>query len=134
MELRKKPIPNPLPRGTTVRAVVAARTHRALPTVAALLAATSLLACTSTQAEIAADQQVMQATLRAAPTVTLEPPPGMGALESEAEPPKVDPVITAKPRPPIVKPPHMSVVTGGAPPPVIPKHAGVKPPVRPSTI
>ncbi|MGZ3421085.1 MAG: hypothetical protein ACXVEE_24635 [Polyangiales bacterium] len=126
MEPRKKPIPNPLPRAKAVRGLVAATGSRALPTVAALLAATSMLACSGESPDIAADQQVMRATLQIAAPVASVPPldplPGMGALEANVElppPPPPKPTITppvvphapaggVKPIAPITKPPTVA--------------------------
>jgi hypothetical protein len=139
MEPRKKPIPAPLPRATSVRALVAATSARALPTVAALLAATSLLACSAESPDIAADQQVMRATLhQEAPVVepppTIDPLPGMGALEANAELPAPPP--TTKP---VIKPSPVPIMPAGAPRPIAPsptapKLAGKIAPIHTKTI
>src|SRR4051812_15245840 len=107
MEPRKKPIPSPLPRATQVRALVTATSSRALPTVAALLGATSLLACSlpnSEPSDITADRQVLRATVAQVSTVEVAttPLPGMGALETgESNPRPVDEKPIVKP---LIKP------------------------------
>ncbi|MGZ3478567.1 MAG: hypothetical protein ACXVCJ_28965, partial [Polyangiales bacterium] len=117
MEPRKKPIPNPLPRAKAVRGLVAATGSRALPTVAALLAATSMLACSGESPDIAADQQVMRATLQvapASPAQAIDPLPGMGALEANVELPPPPP-----PKP-VIKPPVAPIAPSGGPKAIAP--------------
>ncbi len=114
MDPRRKPIPNPIPRGTAVRDVAAVRSGRSLlPTVAALLAATTALACQrepfsrTGELEIAPDRAEpaeIRTYFTKAKAKPSDPLPGMGALETVTEgPPKpyvpVGPTPTAKPYP-----------------------------------
>jgi hypothetical protein len=116
MEPRRKPIPNPLPRAVGVRGLVAASGSRALPTVAALLAATSLLACSGEATDISADRQVMRATPDAA--------------ELPAPHPPAKPVVTPPPMPPTPAGGPHSIV----PVPKTPVLGGKIAPVRTKTI
>jgi hypothetical protein len=136
MEPRRKPIPNPLPRAAGVRGLVAASGSRALPTVAAILAATSLLACSGEATDISADQQVMRATLHAEKPAEVAMPaqPGMGGLEIEADVPAPHPSTK-----PVVTPPKLPPTPAGgprpiAPVPTTPKLAGKIAPVHTKTI
>lgn len=144
--MRKKSSPAPVPRacdiGAPMRPVSRATTSfRALPTVAALLAATAALACRRDEA-IDPDREGVQIVHLPTNEASSEPPkvvtnsvgtsaepslvalPGMGALETPAPEPTPEP--SAKPYP----------VKGGmkhvAPKPIMP--AGAPPPTHPTPI